>query len=59
MEYTKEYFIEKFSNLKNEDVGEGLLSDKCALYHVGVSDDGELWVPSEEAKQFMKLIKGY
>ncbi len=60
MEYTKEYFIEKFTKLTNDEVGIGLLSNHCALWHCGVRENPENkhYVPTEESTALIKLFGG-
>ncbi len=54
MEYTKEYFIEKFEALKSEEIGTGDLKNHCALYHCGVRN----WAPTLEANALSALFGG-
>lgn len=63
MKYTKEYFIEKFSNIPEENwVSTSLGKDgkHCALGHCGVklSKDDRIYVSTPEANALIKLFGG-
>ncbi len=62
MEFNKQYFINKFTNLTNEEVGSSTLENHCALWHcgvrVGVTDGVRDYVPTDESTALIKLFGG-
>lgn len=56
-EYDKEYFINLFENLKEEEVGWGSLANHCALHHVGVKGSG--YPTPDKAIALAKLLYRY
>lgn len=39
MEFTIDYFIDKFSKLREDEIGYGEIDTHCALFHCGIKDD--------------------
>lgn len=58
MKYTKKYFIEKFSAIPSEEIGDGGLDKCCALWHCGVRlDDDDDYIQTEESKALGEILK--
>ncbi len=61
MEYNKQYFLDKFNALKDEEMGEGFTKN-CALWQCGVRIGKYLgmdsYVPTEESTALIKLLGG-
>lgn len=58
MEYTKEYFIEKFSEIPEKEIGVVALELKCSLWHCGVRREFNRYVATQEALALIKLFGG-
>lgn len=56
--YTKEYFIDKFSKIPEDEIGKEELDEHCVLFHCGVVDNGEGdYLATEEALALANLLK--
>lgn len=61
--FNKQYFIDKFSALKDEEVGKEDLNNHCSLWHCGVRIGNTKtsvrdYVPTEESTALIKLLGG-
>lgn len=57
MEYTLDYFIEKFRAIPEDKIGAGHLKNCCALYHCGVTtNQSGMYVKTAEAEALMKIL---
>lgn len=61
MEYTVDYFIDKFSTIDSDDIGVGSLCEHCSLYHCGVVEDVMTgnYLETEESIALGKLINNH
>ncbi len=58
--YDRNYFLNKFSSLGDEEVGSGTIKDHCTLWHCGVtSDEKGFYTTTPEANALMKLFGAY
>lgn len=53
--YTTEYFIEKFSKIPENEIGEGSINSHCILWHFGVRQYREEEI-TPELKEFGKIV---
>ena len=55
--YNKQYFIDKFSAIPSDDIGQGDSRCNCALYHCGVVIDSDNnYVMTDEANALGRLV---
>lgn len=55
--YTKEYFINKFQAIPEEDWGKGCVDNHCVLWHCGVRIDNQGdYIPTEESEALGELL---
>ena len=54
--YTKEYFIDKFSKIPEDDWGRLTLDNHCAMYHCGAKDGNRGYIINAEIKALAKLL---
>lgn len=55
-EFTKQFFIDKFTKIPDEEIGGGSLENHCALWHCGVEKFYQN--PSLEALALIRLFGG-
>lgn len=55
MKYTVDYFIQKFEAIPENEIGQLSLHNKCALWHVGITEIG---VRTAEASALINLFCG-
>ena len=56
IQYTKEYFINKFSKIPEDDWGRLTLNNHCAMYHCGAQDSSEGYIINTEIEALAKLL---
>jgi hypothetical protein len=57
MEYSIDYFIQKFEAIPENQIGEGEIEKHCALYHCGVKTNKDYKNLSEEAIALANIFK--
>lgn len=55
MNFDKQYFIDKFDAIPEDEIGTGSMTNKCALWHCGLREYDEL---TEEAAALIQLFGG-
>lgn len=56
MDYTIDYFINKFSAIPDDEMGDGRLENKCAMFYCGITEEGGDYVPTDEALALAEIF---
>lgn len=57
--FTIDYFVEKFSAIPSEKIGEGSIYDHCALWYCGVTIDRQVggYAMTDEARALAEIFR--